>query len=67
MALAAIKREKTLSELALQFDVHPNQISAWRTQLLEGAVGVFGATAPEEAMMDLKELHAKIGGADAGE
>lgn len=61
VALAAIKGEKTLSELAQQFDVHPNQISAWRTQLLEGAVGVFGATASEAAPVDLKELHAKIG------
>lgn len=38
VALAAIKGDKTLSELAQQFDVHPNQISTWRTQLLEGAV-----------------------------
>ena len=61
VALAAVKGEKTLTELAQQFDVHPNQISAWRTQLLEGAVGVFGATASEAAPVDLKELHAKIG------
>lgn len=38
-ALAAIKGEKTLSELARQFDVHANQIKQWRDQLLEGAVG----------------------------
>jgi transposase-like protein len=37
-ALAAIKGEKTLAELAQQFDVHPNQITTWRAQLLEGAV-----------------------------
>lgn len=36
-ALAAIKGEKTLAELAEQFDVHPNQITQWRTLLLEGA------------------------------
>ena len=37
VALAAVKGEKTLAELAQQFDVHPNQITTWRSQLLEGA------------------------------
>jgi len=35
--LAAIKGEKTLAELAEQSDIHPNQITTWRSQLLEGA------------------------------
>ena len=63
VALAAIKGEKTLAELAQQFDVHPNQITQWRSQLLEGAVGVFGRDKTETAgpAVDLKALHAKIG------
>jgi transposase len=60
VALAAIKGEKTLNELARQFDVHPNQITQWKNQLLEGAVAVFGAGTSAPAV-DLKLLHAKIG------
>ena len=37
VALAAIKGERTLAELAQLYDVHPNQITAWRAHLLEGA------------------------------
>ena len=44
VALAAVRGETTMSELAEQFDVHPNQISVWRDQLLEGASDVFGDT-----------------------
>jgi len=63
VALAAIKGEKTIAELAQQFDVHANQISTWRTQLLEGAQGVFGGAPAEDAApaVDIKEMHAKIG------
>ena len=63
VALSAIKGEKTLSELAELFDVHPNQITTWKAQLLDGVAGVFGsgASSAEAAPVDLKALHAKIG------
>ena len=63
VAVAAIKGEKTLIELAQDFDVHPNQIKQWRDQLLEGATGVFGEAPKKDAepAIDVKTLHAKIG------
>jgi transposase-like protein len=64
VALAAVKGEKTLAELAQLYDVHANQITTWRNQLLEGAASVFGAdgaTDSAEPAVDVKTLHAKIG------
>ncbi len=63
VALTAIKGEKTLTELAQLFDVHPNQITAWKAQLLDGAAGVFGSgvASAEAPSVNLKALHAKIG------
>jgi transposase len=62
VALAAIKGEMTLAQLAEHFDVHPNQITTWKAQLQEGAADVFGpggGAAPP--VIDVKSLHAKIG------
>lgn len=63
VALAALKGDKTMSELATEFDVHPNQIKQWKDQLLEGVTGVFddGAKPTREPEIDVKSLHAKIG------
>jgi transposase len=62
VALAAIKGDQTLVQLAERFDVHPNQITQWKTELLQRAAEVFAsATEKREHGPDLKTLHAKIG------
>ena len=63
VALAAIKGDRTLAQLAEQFDVHPNQITSWKAQLEEGAADVFGPGRGETSQpaVDVKSLHAKIG------
>jgi len=62
VSLAALKSDKTLAELAQQYDLHPNQITDWKRQLTERAVQVFGDTgSPTNSDPDLTKLHAKIG------
>ena len=62
VALAAIRGDKALAELAEHFEVHPNQISEWKQQLTASAAAVFGGTPRAKAAEpDLKVLHAKIG------
>ena len=61
-ALAALKGDKTLAELATHFDVHPTQITQWKALLLEHAASVFeGGGTSAAPPVDLKALHAKIG------
>jgi transposase len=63
VALAAIKGDRTLAEVAEQFDVHPRQITTWKAQLENGAADIFSlnGTATAQPAIDVKALHAKIG------
>ena len=68
VALEALKGEKTIQQIAKDFDLHPVQVSEWKKKLAEGASGVFAtagsvAAAVDEASLDklCDPLHAKIG------
>ena len=63
VALEALREDMTLAELAKKHEVHPNQITDWKRQLVAASAETFdrGASKPEAAQPDLKELHAKIG------
>ena len=62
VALEAVKGEEPIIVIAERFDVHPNQITKWKRQLLDGAVAVFGEDEQaKESGPSTAELHAKIG------
>lgn len=64
VALAAIRGDRTVAQLAEQHGVHPSQITAWKEQLQASAANVFGpggSSASAAPPLDVKALHAKIG------
>jgi len=60
VALAALREDRTMAELCKEFELHPNQITEWKRQLLERAAEVFEVGARPDPV-NLAPLHAKIG------
>ena len=61
VAIATVQGDKTLAELAQQYDVHPNQITDWKAQLLERLAAVFGEMTAKAPSPDIQTMQAKIG------
>jgi transposase-like protein len=61
VALDALKGNQTIVELSERYQVHPNQITDWKKQLLEHAAEVFSKDRPTDQGSNVKDLHAKIG------
>ena len=62
MALEAIRGEKTVAEIAAHHEVHPKEVTAWKTQVLENLAAIFGGNlVAEDGKERIRELHEKIG------
>lgn len=63
VALEALRGDRTIQEIAAKHRVHPNQVSTWKKQAVDGLSGVFsgGTSTQGPSESEIKDLHAKIG------
>lgn len=63
VALEALRGGETIQKIAAKHQIHPNQVSAWKRQAVDGMADVFsrGGKATVSSEAEIKELHAKIG------
>ena len=63
VALAAIQNDETIAQIASRFGVHPNMVSAWKRQMLEGVADIFdkNGKARKQAQAETNELYRQIG------
>ena len=64
VALEALRGDKTVQEIAARHEVHPNQVSTWKRQAMDGLSAVFSNGAEQESRdreTEIRDLHAKIG------
>ncbi len=62
VALEAIRGEKTVAEIAAHHEVHPDQVTTWKSQLLENAAAIFGGNAiAAHGKEQIRELREKVG------
>ena len=62
VALEAIRGEKTVAEIAAHHEVHPNQVTTWKTQALENMAAIFGgALVADDGKEQIRQLREKIG------
>ena len=62
VALEAIRGEKTVAEIAAHHEVHPNQVTAWKTEALQNLAAIFGGNVvADDAKEQVRELHEKVG------
>ena len=51
VALEAIRGDRTVAEIAVHHEVHPNQVTTWKSQLLQNAAGIFGSETVEGSQL----------------